>query len=186
MISTQLFYNLEMFNKLENTVLKAIYQKLSALFSKPEMNAAQAWQSQGGETTHLFWIFATPVNMLLGRDSYFLTDPDTMPISNEESVALIESLNAHFDGFGLYFYLINDTWFLGLDKDPQITTTNIELVKNQNIAAHFPQGEGALAWHKLQNEIQMLLFSHPVNQVREVQGLPVINSLWCYGLGASG
>ncbi|MDG1096989.1 MAG: hypothetical protein P8N23_05160 [Methylophilaceae bacterium] len=166
-------------------MLKAIYQKISALFSKPEMNAAQSWHLHGGEAKHPFWLFATPVNMLLGRDSYFLTDPDTTPISNEESVAFIESLNAHFDGFGVCFYLVNDIWFLGLDKDPEITTTNIELVKNQDIADHFPQGEGALAWHQLQNEIQMLLFSHPVNQAREAQGLLVINSLWCYGLGAS-
>lgn len=166
-------------------MLKGIYQKLSALLSKPESNAAQVWQSQVGEATHPFWLFATPVNMQLGRDSYFLTDPDTTPISNEESVALIESLNAHFDGFGVCFYLVNDIWFLGLNKDPEITTASIKSVKNQDIAAHLPQGEGALAWNKLQNEIQMLLFSHPVNQVREAQGLPVINSLWCYGLGAS-
>jgi hypothetical protein len=166
-------------------LLRAIYQKISALFSKPEMNAAQSWHLHGGEAKHPFWLFATPVNMLLGRDSYFLTDPDTTPMSNEESAALIESLNAHFDGFGVRFYLVNDIWFLGLDKDPEITTTNIELVKNQDIADHFPQGEGELAWHQLQNEIQMLLFSHPVNQAREAQGLLVINSLWCYGLGAS-
>lgn len=167
-------------------MLKAVYQKISRIFSKPEMNAAQARQLHGGEAKHPFWLFATPVNMQLGRDSYFLTDPDTTPISNEESVALIESLNAHFDGFGVCFYLVNDTWFLGLDKDPKITTTNIDLVKNQDIADHFPQGEGTLAWNKLQNEIQMLLFSHPVNQAREAQGLPIINSLWCDGLGEFG
>jgi len=166
-------------------LLKTIYQKIITLFSKPESNAARIWQSYGGEAKHSFWLFATPVNMLLGRDSYFLTDPDTTPITNEESLALIQSLNTHFDGFGLCFYLANEVWFLGLDKDPEITTTNIALVKNQNIAAHFPQGEGVLAWHQLQNEIQMLLFSHPVNQAREVQGLPIIHRWWCYGLGAS-
>jgi hypothetical protein len=147
------------------------------------MHAAQAWRLHGGEAQHRFWLFATPVNMLLRRDSYFLTDPDTTPISNEESVALIESLNAHFDGFGVFFYFVNNIWFLGLDNNPEITTTPIHLVKNQDIADHFPQGQGALAWHQLQNEIQMLLFSHPVNQAREAQGLPMINSLWCYGLG---
>lgn len=170
---------------MENTLLKAIYQKITALLFKPKINAALVWQLHGGQEKHSFWLLATPVNMLLGRDSYFLTDPDSTPISHEESVALIESLNTHFDGFGVSFYLVNNVWFLGLDKDPEITTTDIDLVKNQNIAEHFPQGEGALAWHKLQNEVQMLLFSHPVNQAREAQGLPIINSLWCYGLGAS-
>ncbi len=166
-------------------MLKAVYQKIITLFSTPKINAAQAWQAHGGNSIRAFWMFATPVNMQLGRDSYFLTDPDTTPISREESVMLIESLNAHFDGFGVCFYLLNGVWFLGLDKDPQIITADINRVKNQDIADYLPQGEGALAWNKLQNEIQMLLFSHPVNQAREAQGLPVINSLWCYGLGAS-
>lgn len=170
---------------MKNTLLKAIYQKLTQLFTKPAINAAQTWQLYDGEAIHAYWLFATPVNMQLGRDSYFLTDPDTISISNEESRALIESLNAHFADSGFYFYQVKDVWFLGLDKDPEITTTNIEWVKNQDIANHLPQGEGALAWNKMQNEIQMLLFSHPVNQAREAQGLPVINSLWCYGLGAA-
>lgn len=164
-------------------MLSTIYQQLRARFKKPEMNAAQAWLLYGGEAEHRFWLFATPVNMVLGRDSYFLTDPATTPVSHEESMALIESLNTHFDGFGVCFYLVNNIWFLGLDKNPEITTTNINIVSNQDIAHHFAQGKGALAWHQLQNEIQMLLFSHPVNQVREAQGSPVIHSLWCYGLG---
>jgi hypothetical protein len=29
----------------------------------------------------------------------------------------------------------------------------------------------------------MLLFEHPINVAREAEQLPVINSIWCYGLG---
>lgn len=149
------------------------------------MNAAEAWQLAGGEASHAFWMYATPVNMQLGRDSYFLTDPATTVITAEERIALLESLNTHFAGLGYAFYQVDDVWFVGLDKNPDITTTPIALVNNQDISPHLPQGEGALQWNKLQNEIQMLLFSHPVNQAREAQGEPVINSLWCYGLGAA-
>jgi hypothetical protein len=34
------------------------------------------------------------------------------------------------------------------------------------------------------NEIQMLLHEHPVNDVRQRRGRPVINSLWFWGFGA--
>ena len=166
-------------------LIKTIYQKIISLLIAPKINAAQAWQAQGGESRHAFWMYATPVNMQLGRDSYFLTDPASIAISQAESVALTDSLNTHFSGLGYYFYLANDIWFLGLDQNPKITATNIEIVKNNDIAKYLPQGEGALAWNTLQNEIQMLLFSHSVNQAREAKGLPVINSLWCYGLGES-
>jgi hypothetical protein len=165
--------------------LAKIYKKFITLFRAPAIDAALAWQAGEGEAKHDFWMFATPVNMLLGRDSFFLTDPSSTTIANEESVALIDSLNAHYSGMGYHFYLINDVWFLGLDNHPNITTTPIDQVKNKDIANYLPQGDGALAWNKLQNEVQMLLFNHPVNQAREAQGLPIINSLWCYGLGAS-
>ena len=41
-------------------------------------------------------------------------------------------------------------------------------------------GRDGLRWI---NRIQMCLNQHPVNQVREMQGLPLINSLWPWGLG---
>ena len=41
-------------------------------------------------------------------------------------------------------------------------------------------GRDGLRWI---NRIQMCLNPHPVNQAREAQGLPTINSLWPWGLG---
>lgn len=166
------------------SLLTKIYTKLRTIFSEPTMTAAQAWQAVRGEAEHPYWLYAAPVNMLLGRDSFFLSEPAPMPISNDECTALIASLNQHFSGLGYYFYVVNDIWFLGLDDDPEITTTAIDTVKNKDVAAYLPQGDGALIWNKFQNEIQMLLFNHPVNASREAQGQPVVNSLWCYAVGA--
>lgn len=165
-------------------MLAKAYRKLVALFSPATSNAAHAWQATGSKIAHPYWMYATPVNMALGRDSFFLTDPASVRLSTDESKTLIASLNAHYAGLGYYFYLINDVWFLGLDQDPKIMTTPVEQVKNKDIADYLPQGDGALVWNKLQNEIQMLLFNQSVNHARELQGLPVINSLWCYGLGS--
>ena len=166
-------------------MLKPIIKKLALLFAKPEYNAAQVWQAEGGKATHAFWLFAAPVVMLPGQDSFYMGDPAPAEVSSDESVALMESLNQLFAEDGYHFHLLNDVWFLGLDADPQITTTSIEQVMNKDVAHYLPQGEGALFWNKVQTEIQMLLFTHPVNQAREAQGLAMVNSLWCYGLGAS-
>lgn len=106
-------------------------------------------------------------------------------VANAEAVAIITSLNQHFNTRGLYFYQHNDVWFLGLDRDPNIQVSPLALLKNKDITPFLPQGAGALAWAALQNEIQMLLFNHPVNGLREQQGRLVINSLWCDSLGQS-
>lgn len=164
--------------------LATLFKRLSVLFVAPTKSAAQAWQEAEGEAKHAFWLYAAPVNMLLGRDSFFLSAPAPLAMTNDESLTLIASLNQHFSNNGYYFYLQNDVWFLGLDADPKITTTPIDEVVNKDIAAYLPKGDGALVWAALQNEIQMLLFSHPVNAEREAQGKPVMNSLWCYGLAA--
>lgn len=167
-------------------MLAGIYRQVIGLFSRQATNAAKAWKAEQGDAVHAFWMFATPVHLLLGRDSFFLSNPAPVPMSGNERVAIIDSLNQHFSEMGCYFYVVNDVWFLGLDNDPKVITTPINLVKDKDVAPYLPKGDGASAWNKLQNEIQMLLFSHPVNQAREAQGKLVINSLWCYGLGASG
>ena len=153
-------------------------------------NAAKAWQQIGSPVTHDFWLFATPVHLILGRDNFVLADLAMLSISDDEADALIASLNAHFShpdfylkGFNLY--RSGNVWFLGLDADPQIATSNIHAVINKDISPFMPAGKGALAWANWQNELQMLLFSHPVNMAREARGELPINSLWCYGLAAS-
>ena len=64
-----------------------------------------------------------------------------------------------------------------------IQTSAPQAAINQDINAYLPTGEGATQWAKLTNEMQMLLFEHPVNLAREANKLPTINSIWCYGGG---
>lgn len=157
---------------------------LSRFFSSPP-NAAKAWRNAGNSAQHAYWLFAAPVHMQLGQASYFLTAPAPILAARADAESIIFSLNQHFASFGFHFYLQNEGWFLGLDTNPKITTTPIEKVINKDVAPYLPQGEGSLAWAKLQNEIEMLLFSHPVNEAREARGELPINSLWFYALSAA-
>lgn len=45
------------------------------------------------------------------------------------------------------------------------------------------QGEQERPWRQLQNEIQMLLHTLPLNAQREARGQPALNSLWLWGAG---
>lgn len=163
------------------SLFTSVIKKLRTIFSTKAKPAIAAWQEGGGEVEHAFWLYAAPVNMMLGRDSFFLSDPAPLPITHDESLVIITSLNQHFSADGYYFYLQNGVWFLGMDNDPKIMTTHIDQVVNNDIEPYLPKGEGALVWAALQNEIQMLLFNHSVNEKREANGQPIVNSLWCYG-----
>jgi hypothetical protein len=47
-----------------------------------------------------------------------------------------------------------------------------------------PQGADARRLRSVLNELQMLLFEHPVNQAREARGELPVNSLWLWGGGS--
>lgn len=157
----------------------------------PAPDAAKAWQQTGSPAKHQFWLFAVPVHLLLGRDHFVMHDPALLNVSDEEMDAIVSSLNAHFSQPDFYlcgftFYYVSGACFLGMDADPKIVTKTIDIVINQDISAYLPAGNGALDWAKWQNELQMLLFSHPVNLAREARGELPVNSFWCYGLAESG
>jgi hypothetical protein len=156
---------------------------LKNLFQAKKPNAAIAWQQVGNETGKGFWMFAAPVHLVLQRDSFSLAEPVPLPLESEEADALTGSLNKHFEADDLKFFLHEKQWFLRLAQNPNIQTTAPEATINKDISAFLPTGEGAMQWAKFTNEIQMLLFEHPVNQVREAKGLPAVNSIWCHGGG---
>jgi len=76
-----------------------------------------------------------------------------------------------------------DRWYLRLDSLPDISTLPLSQVAGRNVHGLLPGGKDAARWHQLFNEIQMLLFAHPLNEARETRGALPINSLWFWGGG---
>ena len=105
-------------------------------------------------------------------------------ISPEESAQFCEALNVHFAGDGLTFFAPHpQRWYVRLDALPDIETVPLSRAVGRNVNDLLPKGTGALRWHQLFNEIQMLLFSHPANQAREARGASPVNSVWFWGGG---
>lgn len=161
---------------------------LKKLFQPKKISASDAWvllHSKAGnevssEDKLAFWLYAVPVHLVLQRDSFSLASPVPLPLEIEEVEALSCSLNQHFTPDKMHFIWHEMQWFLKLEINPNISTSAPELAINQDISKYLPTGEGAMQWARISNEIQMLLFEHPVNLARESKRLPVINSIWCY------
>lgn len=161
---------------------------LKKLFKPKKISASDAWvilQSKAGNEVSIedklaFWLYATPIHLVLQRDSFSLASPVPLPLEIEEIEALSSTLNQHFMPDKIHFIWHEKQWFLKLEYNPNITTYAPELAINKDISAYLPTGDGAIQWARISNEIQMLLFEHPVNLAREAKRLPVINSIWCY------
>lgn len=160
-----------------------MFSFIKKIFQPKLINAALAWQQLGNDAGNAYWLYAAPVHLVLQRDTYSLSAPVPLPLEPEEIDALTEALNKHFEAESLKFFWHQNQWFLRLANNPGIQTTLPENIINKDIDAFLPKGEGATQWAAFINELQMLLFTHPVNQAREARNLPVVNSVWCYGGG---
>ena len=144
--------------------------------------AAVTLRADGMEPGAAYWLRADPVHLRLQRDQLIL-HPGVC-LDADEAAQLCASLNAHFAADGLRFFAPHpQRWYLQLDAAPDMTTHLLSQVAGKNIHAYLPQGQDALRWHGVFNEIQMLLFEHAVNQAREACGKLPINSVWPWGGG---
>lgn len=130
------------------------------------------------------WLRADPVHVRLQREQVVLL-PDVQ-VSDDEARQLCASLNEHFAGQGLEFFAPHpQRWYVKLAELPDIATVPLSQAAGHNIHGNLPAGAEARRWHQLFNEVQMLLFAHPLNAAREARGAVPVNSVWFWGNGSN-
>ena len=127
------------------------------------------------------WLRADPVHLHLQRDQMLMSD---VRVSSDEAAEFCAGLNVHFAGQGMEFFAPHpQRWYMRLDALPRIHTTPLSQVVGGDVRGALPGGEESTRWHQVFNEIQMLLFAHPLNEAREARGELPINSVWFWGCG---
>ncbi|XZG69131.1 hypothetical protein ACTSKR_10750 [Chitinibacteraceae bacterium HSL-7] len=129
-----------------------------------------------------FWMRADPVQLQPRRDQLLMFDlGDTAP-DLQACQLLASRINAFLRDDGIEFYAPTPTrWYVRLPKNPVLTTTPPQRVLERHIDPYLPRGDNMLYWHRLLNELQMLLYTDPVNDARELAGKPPVSSLWLWG-----
>lgn len=130
-----------------------------------------------------FWLRADPVLLQPSIDNLILLPAQHLAITQAESDALIQSLNTHFAEDGMTFYAPTpERWYVHC-AEPQVEFVSLEEAVGRQIDVLLPRGQEALAWHRYLNEIQMLFYTHPVNEARSLARHPLISSVWFWGGG---
>jgi hypothetical protein len=126
-----------------------------------------------------FWFILNPIHLHIARDHLVLTDTRLLALSDESARALFQLAKAEIEAAGLFACYGNaQTWFLRADHWAGLQTCTVDAACGHNIDVWMPRGDVARAWRKLQNDIQMAWFEHPLHQTRHALGLPIVNSLW--------
>ncbi|MDX8379559.1 MAG: hypothetical protein R8K48_05875 [Gallionella sp.] len=163
-----------------NALPLSLEDALCDLFSIPYPASIAAISAKFDGLPAGCWMRADPVHVRLQREQVILLP--NLQVSEDESVQLCDSLNEHFIAQGMRFFAPHPTrWYVQLDEAPQINTMPMSQVVGRNIQGNLPTGVAARHWHQLFNEIQMLLFSHPINASREAGGALPVNSVWFWG-----
>jgi hypothetical protein len=117
-----------------------------------------------------------------------MDDPVQLALSDIHSQALMAALEplAREDGIRLR-WLSATQWLAQGEVFAGLIAPSPTRVANQDLAEHLPtvpdHAEATRLLRRLQNEAQMLFYSHPVADARDAARLPAVNSIWYHGTG---
>lgn len=161
-----------------------VFDLLTPAVSNSIPYAAISALGHGLDAAQGYWLHMDPVELLVDGGNICMVGKDHLSLIQDESKQLVTMLNRFLAQDNLtLLYGEPGEWFLNVAMSPQVTTKPLRDVVAQDIKAHLPVGQNQSKWHTLLTELQMLLFDHEVNQLRQKQGRPLINSVWLWGEG---
>lgn len=145
--------------------------------------------ADGGSPGDATWACVEPVHVRIARDHLVLIDPATLGVEAHEAQTLFDVVKPLIEDLGLTIRAPNPVrWYVSGPNLGALAGASPLRASGRNIEIWLPHeagtGERSRAWMKLQNEVQMAWFEHPLNEARELQGLPSINSIWLHAQGA--
>ncbi len=130
------------------------------------------------------WGLLTPVHLHLGTEQVSLLDPAALALDDATSRALLAAVEDLFTSEGAALVWLDATrWLVAHESLHELPTASLDRVIGRHVDRWLPDAPQARLWRRLQNEVQMLLYTHPINAEREAQGRLTVNSVWLSGCG---
>ncbi len=136
-------------------------------------------------------VIVTPCHWAVGIDNIRMENPSDLQLTDRESRELFAAVLPYFteDSIPLTY----DTPLRWLAHGQALSSmalqgisfASLDRVIGRNVDVWQPQSQASKAIRRLQNEMQMLLYTHPSNEAREARGLPTVNSFWLSRQAAS-
>ncbi len=131
------------------------------------------------------WGFVSLCHWQVSHGQVILGDPAHLAIDAPTDERLFNSMAPFFAEDGLTLYRdLPGRWLVHAPLLAEVTTASLDRVVGRNIDPWLVGGESpsgaAKLLRRLQNEMQMLLYTHAVNESRAIS----INSFWLHGTGA--
>ncbi len=148
-------------------------------------HALSANPADTGWCTGQAWAQITPCSWHVGTDQLQMLPPEALNLSEADSRAVLEAMRPYFaeDGIALH-YDSSTRWYAHSPLFDGLATASLDRVVGRNVNAWMSEGAQAAPLRRLQNEMQMLLYTHAINDRRLAAGQLAVNSFWVSGAGA--
>ncbi len=128
------------------------------------------------------WALLSPIHLSVGSDQITALPPQALALTEAGSRAFFDSLAELWpaaEGWTSH-WLSSNQWLIAHPSFAGLRSASLERVVHRNVDIWMPQ---ARRLRTLQNEAQMLLHHHPLNEAREAAGAVALNSVWISGCG---
>lgn len=131
------------------------------------------------------WAWLAPCHWEVGRDHIRMDDPRALALSDEESRQALAAMAPFFEEDGVQVTWVSPLrWLARGEMLRALPCASLERVAAGAVDDWMPRSAQARTLRRLQQEMQMLLYTHPLNDARERRGQPTLNSFWVSGAGA--
>ncbi|MEO8299216.1 MAG: hypothetical protein ABI574_15555 [Burkholderiales bacterium] len=145
-----------------------------------------AWLAQrdGGVTGPASWGLLSPTHQHAGTQQVSLLDPDALALDEATSRTLFDAVRPQFESEGFATaWGAPQRWYVAHPLLDGLATASLDRVIGRNVDAWLPDQPQARLLRRLQMEVQMLLYTHPLNDAREAAGQFSVNATWLSGCG---
>ncbi len=144
--------------------------------------------ADGGSPGDATWACVQPVHVRIAHDHLVLIDPASLDLADTDAATLYTVAKPLIEELGVQVTAPTPhRWYLSSDSFGTLSGASPLRASGRSIEIWLPHeagsGQRSRAWMKLQNEVQMAWFEHPVNEAREAHGLPAVNSIWLHAQG---
>ncbi|WP_395058351.1 hypothetical protein [Polaromonas sp.] len=132
--------------------------------------------------------FVTLCHWQVGADHVRLSPPEDLALDPDSASALLVAMAPYFleDGITLAPHgQLPGTWLATGEVFRGLRSVSMHTLLGRHLTRSLLDGAGtpAATLRRLQNEMQMLLYTQPVNEARQLRGLAPVNSFWVSGAG---
>ncbi|MES2687915.1 MAG: phosphoglycerate mutase [Pseudomonadota bacterium] len=124
----------------------------------------------------------------VGADHVRLSPPEDLALDEETSRTLLAAMAPYFLEDGITLApdgRLPGTWLATGEVFRGLRSVSMDTLMGRHLTRSLLDGAGtpAATLRRLQNEMQMLLYTHPANEARQQRGLAPVNSFWVTGAG---